>query len=61
MKLKVILLKGEAMHNLLLQLPELINLVFNALDLLVVRSALLILSVVGAVSLLRGNRNRQRA
>lgn len=46
------------MHNLLGQLPDFINLVFNALDLLVVRSALLILTVVGTWSLVRKQENR---
>jgi hypothetical protein len=40
------------MRNALAQLPDLINLVFNALDLIVVRLTLLSLAVIGAWTLL---------
>ena len=41
------------MRNLLTQLPDLINLIFNILDLIVVRLTLLGLAAVGAWTLLR--------
>ena len=47
------------MHNALVQLPDFINLIFNALDLLVVRSALLILTIVGTWSVVRKQEGRR--
>ena len=41
------------MRNSLAQLPDVINLIFNILDLIVVRLALLMLTVIGAWTLLR--------
>jgi hypothetical protein len=49
------------MHSLLVQVPDFINLIFNALDLLVVRSALLVLTVVGTWSLVRKADRRPKA
>ena len=41
------------MHNLLNQLPETVNRIFDVLELLVVRATLLGLIVLGAYALLR--------
>ncbi len=53
--------KLAAMHDFLAQLPDLINMIFNALDLFVVRSALLILTVVGTLSLVRRQNRREKS
>lgn len=42
----------KLMHNLLVGLPDTVNLVYNVLDLIVVRSTLLGLAVMGAYALL---------
>lgn len=44
-----------ALHNLLSELPELVNLIFNILDLFVVRFTLLALAVLGVYALLSGH------
>jgi hypothetical protein len=48
----------KPMHRLLEELPDVVNGIFNVLDLIVVRATLLGLAIIGAYTILRGRRSR---